>query len=88
MLVGFALETEKVVERARRKLKEKNLDLIVANDPGLPGAGFGSETNIATIIDCEGQTEETGKLSKRALAEMIIDRIVALLPPRQGSSGA
>ncbi len=88
VLVGFALETEKVVEQAQRKLKEKNLDLIVANDPGLPGAGFGSETNIATIIDREGQTEETGKLSKRALAEMIIDRIVALLPPRQGSSGA
>jgi phosphopantothenoylcysteine decarboxylase/phosphopantothenate--cysteine ligase len=79
ILVGFSLETSRLVEEATRKLREKNLDLVVANNPLVPGAAFGGETNIATIIDRTGHVTETGKITKRALAEMICDRIVSLL---------
>jgi phosphopantothenoylcysteine decarboxylase/phosphopantothenate--cysteine ligase len=81
ILVGFALETEGLTEKAGWKLKDKNLDLVVANNPLLPGAGFGGDTNIATLIDRAGKIIETGKITKRALAEMICDHIVSMLPP-------
>lgn len=58
MRVGFAVETGNIVEEASRKLKEKHLDLIVANNPTQPGAGFGHDTNLAVIIDTDGQVEE------------------------------
>lgn len=79
VLVGFSVETENLTEEAGRKLQEKNLDLVVANNPNLPGAGFGTDTNIALLIDREGKPTPTGKITKRALAELILDRIVLLL---------
>ncbi len=82
VLVGFSLETQNLTKEATRKMKDKHLDLVVANNPLLPGAGFGGETNIATIIDAEGTKTETGKITKRALADIICDRIVPLLPAR------
>lgn len=81
ILVGFSLETTELAEEGGRKLKDKNLDLVVANNPLVPGAGFGSDTNIATLIDRTGKLTETGKITKRALAELICDRIVSMLPP-------
>ena len=79
VLVGFAAETDEVVANARDKLAKKNLDLIVANDVGAPGAGFGVETNRVTILDRAGAAEALPVLPKREVAERILDRVVALL---------
>jgi len=84
ILVGFAAETENVIERAKEKLLKKNLDLIVANDVTKEGAGFGSETNLVTILDREGTVEELPLLSKAEVAHRILDRVVALLRKRRG----
>lgn len=76
-LVGFAAETEHLLDNARRKLDKKNLDMIVANDVSRPGAGFNVDTNIATLLTCSGAVE-CPLQSKRALAERILDEIMAL----------
>lgn len=73
-LVGFALETEDAVENASRKLKEKNLDMVVANSP----MGLSSETNQVTVIDRENNVEALPPLLKEEVAEKILDRIVKL----------
>ncbi len=77
-LVGFAAETSDVVSQARAKLKAKNLDLIVANDVSRDDRGFGAERNAAWLIDAAGGERETPLVSKRELAEMIWDRVIAL----------
>jgi phosphopantothenoylcysteine decarboxylase / phosphopantothenate---cysteine ligase len=77
-LVGFAAETDHVIENARTKLREKNLDLIVANDVSREDAGFGTETNAAVLLDREGGEVPVPLGSKRALAEAIWDRVIAL----------
>ena len=79
VLVGFAVETENEIENAKSKLKEKNLDLIAVNNPNLKGAGFEVDTNIATLIDKKGKVEKLLLMSKKELAEKIIDRVVKLL---------
>jgi len=78
-VVGFAAETGDLLANARRKLKEKRLTLIVANDVTQPGAGFGSESNRVTLIDASG-AEELPLLSKAEVAGRILDRVQALLP--------
>jgi phosphopantothenoylcysteine decarboxylase/phosphopantothenate--cysteine ligase len=78
ILVGFAAETENLLQNARGKLKEKNLDLIVANDVTLLGAGFKVDTNIVKILDRSGKVEELPLLTKEELADRILDRIVLL----------
>lgn len=77
ILVGFAAETDHLETHAQEKLQRKNLDMIVANDVTRPGAGFGVDTNIATLITRAGR-EERPLQSKRALAEEILDRALAL----------
>jgi len=79
ILVGFAVETENELENAKRKLVEKNLDLIVLNNPLEQGAGFGGDTNIVTIIDARGNAEKFPLMSKREVAVMILDKVVQLL---------
>lgn len=79
-LVGFAAETGQLVKEAKRKLIQKNLDLIVGNDLTLPGAGFASVTNQVVIIDASGKAEELPVMDKPALAHLILDRIAHLLP--------
>ena len=74
ILVGFAAETENLVNNSRKKLEEKNLDLIVANDVTAPQAGFGEDTNIAWLVDRE-RVEELPLMSKLELANRILDRI-------------
>ena len=74
-LAGFALETENEIENANRKLKNKNLDLIVLNNPLEDGAGFGTDTNIATIIDKEFNEQKLEKMSKFDLANIILDKL-------------
>jgi phosphopantothenoylcysteine decarboxylase/phosphopantothenate--cysteine ligase len=77
-LVGFAAETDDVVDNAKRKMAEKGLDLIVANDVSRKDAGFAAETNAAVLLDAAGGREETTVVSKRELAERILDRALAL----------
>ena len=79
VLVGFAAETQNVLDYARKKLVEKNLDFIVANDVTAEGAGFGVATNIASIIWRGGEVENFDKMSKAALAEKIVERVTDLL---------
>jgi len=78
ILVGFAAETENLLASSREKLKKKNLDLIVANDVTLPGAGFGVDTNIVKMIDRDGKVEELALMAKEDLADRILDRIALL----------
>ncbi len=79
VLVGFAAETQNVLDYASKKLVEKNLDFIVANDVTAAGAGFGTSTNIASIIRRGGQVENFPKMSKTELAEKIVERVAKLL---------
>jgi phosphopantothenoylcysteine decarboxylase/phosphopantothenate--cysteine ligase len=83
ILVGFAAETSDLVKNARTKLKEKNLDLIVANDVTRPGAGFGTDTNIVLIVDQEGKAHRWPRMSKVEVAEKIFDRIQSLLDKKK-----
>lgn len=76
-LVGFAAETEKLTDHAMKKLEKKNLDLIVANDVTQPGAGFNTDTNIVTLITRD-QLEPIPMMSKKELAFVILDKIIAL----------
>lgn len=79
VLVGFAAETEATVPHALRKLKEKNLDLIVANDVGEAGVGFESDENRVVLIDSAGGVAPTERLSKREISRIVLDRIEAVL---------
>lgn len=83
LLVGFAAETEKVLDHAREKLLRKNLDLIVANDLTMEGAGFAAETNIAVIINKKGSVRELPLMTKDKLADMILDEVVQIIKQRQ-----
>lgn len=82
-LVGFAAETGSAVDRARRKLKDKNLDLIVLNDVSQKGAGFEVDTNIVTIIDKKGTITEYPEMKKIDVANVILDRVVTFYPSRR-----
>lgn len=77
--VCFAAETNDVLENAKEKLIRKNCDFIIANDILAEGAGFAGDTNIVTIIDKDGKCEQLPILSKREVADSILDRIVRLL---------
>lgn len=79
-LVGFAAETDKLSEYAARKMREKNLDMIVANDVSQSDAGFNVETNRALLLFRDGRSEDCPLMSKDALAEKILDCIVARTP--------
>jgi phosphopantothenoylcysteine decarboxylase/phosphopantothenate--cysteine ligase len=71
-VVGFAVETRDEVPNARKKLDEKKLDLIIVNNPTVEGAGFGTDTNVATVIGSNGLEESVGKVSKSELADIIL----------------
>lgn len=89
LLVGFATETEDVVPNAERKLRAKNLDLIVANDVTQAGAGFAGDTNIVTLLDRTGGRESLPLLSKDEVAHRVYDRLLALkksAPPESAPS--
>ncbi len=81
LVVGFAAETTDVVGYARTKLKKKNLDLVIANDITKKGAGFNTDTNIATILKREGDDVNLPLMSKREMADRILDEIVKLRKP-------
>jgi phosphopantothenoylcysteine decarboxylase/phosphopantothenate--cysteine ligase len=77
LLVGFAAETHDVAAEARRKLREKGLDLIVANDVTAEGAGFGSDTNVVRLIDAAGLDTTLPVLPKEDVAGRILDWVAA-----------
>jgi phosphopantothenoylcysteine decarboxylase/phosphopantothenate--cysteine ligase len=79
ILVGFSLETKDEIENSKRKLKEKNLDLIVVNNPNVTGAGFEVDTNQVSIIDKRGKVEKLPLLSKKEVAEKVLDKVSGLL---------
>lgn len=79
VLVGFAAETNDVLEYALQKIHHKNLDFIVANNIAEENAGFKTDTNIAAIIDKEGNVKEYPLMSKRELAGIILDKVQNLL---------
>ena len=77
-LVGFAAETERLVEQAAAKLAAKRVDLMVANDVAEAGSGFGTDTNKVTVIEPNGPTEAWPQMSKRQVADRLLDRVVGL----------
>jgi len=79
VVVGFAAESRDLAQNATEKLKSKRLDLIVANDISDQDAGFGTDTNRVTIIDAAGKAEALPLASKAEVAEIIIERLAALL---------
>jgi phosphopantothenoylcysteine decarboxylase/phosphopantothenate--cysteine ligase len=79
VVAGFAAESQSLLEYAERKLREKGLDLIVANDITRADAGFGAENNAATILKRDGSRVELPLQSKRALADRTLDEIAKLL---------
>ena len=81
-VVGFALEAEDALENARAKLRAKDLDLVVLNSAGEPGAGFEVSTNRVTLLDRDGGVESLPLLGKDEVAERIVDRLVAGLAVR------
>jgi phosphopantothenoylcysteine decarboxylase/phosphopantothenate--cysteine ligase len=84
IMVGFSLETEDEIKNSKRKLKEKNLDLIVVNNPNVPGAGFEVDTNQVIIIDKRGKREELPLLPKKEVAEKVLDKVSSLLKKTRG----
>ncbi|MGI6711585.1 MAG: bifunctional phosphopantothenoylcysteine decarboxylase/phosphopantothenate--cysteine ligase CoaBC [Bacillota bacterium] len=83
ILVGFAAETEKLIEYAKEKIYKKNLDMIVANNITREGSGFGGTTNIVTIITRNEEIKELPKMTKMETAHAILDEISAKLKMKQ-----
>jgi len=81
-LVGFAAETEELTANAEKKLREKNLDMIIANNVAEVGSGFDGDTNIATILDRTGAKRPLPLMSKDELADCIYDHFLALKSQR------
>ena len=79
VVVGFAAETEHLLENATAKVQAKSLDLIVANDVSAADSGFGVDTNRVILLDAWGDSEPLPLMSKMAVAERVLDRVIKLL---------
>jgi phosphopantothenoylcysteine decarboxylase/phosphopantothenate--cysteine ligase len=77
LLVGFAAETDDVLDNASGKLRRKRLDLIVANDVSAPGTGFEHDTNEVVIVSAQGPQVHVPLSDKRAVADAILDAVIA-----------
>ena len=88
IVVGFAAETDHVAENARKKLTAKNADLIVANDVTAEGAGFELDTNIVTLFSRDGRDLPLPKLSKKEVANRILDEVLRLRATARSSAAA
>ncbi len=84
-LVGFAAETDALVENATKKLVEKNLDMIVANDVSCADAGFNVDTNRAELFFKDGSSNDCGLMPKDQLAVTILDHVISRLPEQPGA---
>ena len=80
ILIGFAAETDRLIENAREKLQRKGADMIVANDVTQEGAGFDVDTNVVTLVTRDGRAIPLPKMSKREVADKILDQVLALKP--------
>ncbi|MBE9570873.1 MAG: bifunctional 4'-phosphopantothenoylcysteine decarboxylase/phosphopantothenoylcysteine synthetase, partial [Proteobacteria bacterium] len=78
LLVGFAAETKDLMANAKKKLRAKNLDMIVANDVSREDSGFETDTNIVKIIYSDGQVEDLALMTKDEVADLVLDRINAM----------
>jgi phosphopantothenoylcysteine decarboxylase/phosphopantothenate--cysteine ligase len=85
ILVGFAAETGSL-ERAAEKLQRKGVDLLVANDVSEPGSGFGTDTNRVTILAADGSEQALPLLAKRAVADLLLDRVALVLDERDAAA--
>lgn len=81
-LCGFSMETQNMLEHSRAKLERKHIDMIVANNLKVKGAGFGTDTNVVTIITKDGE-EELPLMSKEEVAGALLDRILVAVSQRQ-----
>ncbi len=79
LLIGFAAETHDMERYAREKMARKNLDMIVANNVSVPGAGFDNDTNIITIIKSDGSVKSYEKMTKMQAAHIILDNAAELM---------
>ena len=79
VVVGFAVETEDPLDHAREKLRKKHLDFVVLNNPLVEGAAFGTDTNVVTILDRQGNVEELPKMSKREVAQKVMEKVQLLI---------
>jgi phosphopantothenoylcysteine decarboxylase/phosphopantothenate--cysteine ligase len=78
LLIGFAAETENLLEYARRKLEEKNCDMLVANRVGVAGSGFESDTNEVLLVMRGGAVVEVPRAPKREVADAILGQMLRL----------
>lgn len=78
LVVGFAAETDNVAENARKKLAQKNADVMVANDVTAEGAGFDVDTNMVTLLSCDGRDLALPRLTKAEVAQRILDEVLRL----------
>ena len=78
LVVGFAAETDNVAENARKKLAQKNADVMVANDVTAEGAGFDVDTNMVTLLSSDGRDLPLPRLTKAEVAERILDEVLRL----------
>jgi phosphopantothenoylcysteine decarboxylase/phosphopantothenate--cysteine ligase len=78
VLIGFAMETQNLIENAKAKVAKKNLDFIVANDLRTEGAGFAGDTNVVKIIDKNGNVQEIPLMRKRDLADIVLDKAISV----------
>lgn len=78
LLCGFAMETQNLLDNAADKLRRKNCDMLVANSLRDKGAGFGTDTNVATLLFADGRRETPPLMSKEDLADIILDRLLAM----------
>ena len=81
--VGFAAESQQLIENARAKLAAKRLDLIVANDITAHDAGFSADTNRVSLLNARGEIESLALMSKYEVAEAVLERVIAILPKQE-----
>lgn len=79
VVVGFAAETQNIIENAKKKIKKKDFDFIVCNDISKPGAGFKSDTNIVSIIDKNDEIKTYEEMLKSELADIILDKVITFI---------
>ena len=84
VLVGFAAETENVVDNALKKLKDKNLDLVIANDVTTEGVGFESNFNQVSVVFPDGKSVQTEKMTKVEISQVIMDKIEEIVGKKSG----
>lgn len=85
--IGFAAETENILENAKEKMRNKQLDLIVANDVTAPDSGFEVDTNRVSFIGPDSRTEDLPLITKKEVADRLMDRIAGMLKPKPAPKG-